>query len=146
MYYALYGFCFGLIFPVLASVIHVAVTSESFSWNYIMHAQQTNPLFWIIDSAPLWLGLLAYLAGIRQDKLSLVINELKVQAEKVEKANQAKSEFLANISHEIRTPMNGIIGMTELALETELNGEQRDYLETVKCSANTLMNVINEYS
>ena len=144
IYYALYGFCFGLIFPVLASVIHVAVTSESFSWNYIMHAQQTNPLLWIIDSAPLWLGLLAYLAGIRQDKLSLVINELKVQAEKVEKANQAKSEFLANISHEIRTPMNGIIGMTDILLDSKLTPEQEEYAQIVKQSSGALMDLIND--
>src|SRR5208283_4679603 len=49
-----------------------------------------------------------------------------------ESANQAKSQFLANMSHESRTPMNGILGMTELALETPLNGQQREYLEMVK--------------
>jgi two-component system sensor histidine kinase/response regulator len=61
-----------------------------------------------------------------------------------EAANRTKSEFLANMSHEIRTPLNGVIGMTELALDTSLSDEQREYLETVQFSAGTLLNVIND--
>jgi signal transduction histidine kinase/ActR/RegA family two-component response regulator len=77
----------------------------------------------------------------RLQRRSTQLEEARVKAEA---ANQAKSEFLATMSHEVRTPMNAIIGMTELALHTDLTLEQQRYLETVKTSADSMIQVLND--
>jgi signal transduction histidine kinase/CheY-like chemotaxis protein len=106
----------------------------------IVHVQNFGRIIPDAKGAP------ARLLGVSWDVTEEVVASelLRQQTEAAHAASRAKSHFLANVSHEIRTPMNGIIGMTGLLLDTQLDRTQRDYAETIRSSADSLLTVIND--
>ncbi len=154
--YTLLGALFGACFPIVGTLVYAWFNLHSLSLDSLLQAQAGNALLWIIDSAPVWLGLFARGVGQREDALRQVIEDreatiaartrdLELALENAEAAALAKGRFLANMSHEIRTPMTAILGFAEMLQEPEIPDAQREEMvQVIHTNGQHLLQVIND--
>ncbi len=136
--YTFYGMLFGLMFPIVATSIDISKLGLEFSLESILFVQKKHPIHYIIDTAPIFLGLFAMFGGRNLDKL-------KGTNKQILQASKFKQDFLANMSHEIRTPMVGVIGMIDLLFKnTKLDDLQKEYVSTIHQSSQNLLDILNQ--
>lgn len=151
--YAFFGAFFGAAFPVGATLLDAGLGFD-LSLSGLLAAQRDQPLHWVIDTAPFWLGLFASFAGRRQDQLEELLRVQRLTNQELREANadlvrarKLKSEFLANVSHELRTPLNAIIGFSRIVIrksEGALPAKQARNLERILDSGLVLLDIVND--
>lgn len=149
--YTFLGVSLGFLFPIVGTLFECSFRGMGYSFQQFLECQKASPALWLVDTAPIFLGLVASFAGRHLD----LVNEKNKQIEErykqmselreiADNANKAKSEFLANMSHEIRTPMNAILGMNYLISKTSLDEKQRDFNNKIETSAKSLLRIIDD--
>jgi signal transduction histidine kinase len=142
--YATYGFLFGCIFPIAATCQDLISHNFDFTFTNILVVQRTQSLHWIIDTAPLILGILASVVGRKQVVIIRSLAIMRKALDAVQLANRMKSEFVANVSHEIRTPMNGIVGAVQLLSEQSDDIDQEEAFSILRNASDQLTRVVDD--
>ena len=144
-----------MLFPCVATLVDASLNFHSLSVATLLRVQAENVVHWVVDTAPLVLGIAFAIAGRRQD-LYLELNRnleriigrrtsaLAAAKRQAEDALRVKSEFLAVMSHEIRTPLNGVVGMAQLLNESDLQGEPKVQVGMILESAEVLLKLLND--
>ena len=170
--YAMIGLAFGFAFPIGAILFEMNIHGLELSLHTVSNLHKSNPVLWVIDTAPFILCAISAVAGYLKDqtvhinqglektveertlnlktKNKLLNEEIdlrkKTELELIkakDAAANAKTQFLSMMSAEIRTPLNAVIGMSELLEDTELNSEQKDFVQNINKSGENLLAKIN---